>query len=82
MKAANGLEVNTMTNKTTSPRIRLNEALRILGCSKTHLYDLHHRRLLLRRTDGKRFTYWIRAEVEAFALGLNPYENANEASAS
>ena len=71
-----------MNNNTISPRIRLNQVLSILGCSKTHLYDLHRRRLLLRRTEGKRFTYWIRSEVEAFALGQNPYEGTNEASAS
>ncbi len=69
-------------NNTISPRIRRDEACLILGCSKTHLYDLHNRRLLLRRTEGKRFTYWIRSEVEAFALGQNPYEGTNEASAS
>ena len=60
---------------TESPRIRIKEVQRILGCSKGHVYDLHNRRLLIKRADGKRFTYWIRSEVEALACGLNPYES-------
>ncbi len=66
-----------MADNIISPRLRIKEVQQILGCSKTHVYDLHNRRLLIRRTDGRRFTYWIRAEVEAFALGLNPYDNTD-----
>lgn len=65
----------TMADIIKSPRIRIKEVMQILGCSKTHVYDLHNRRLLLRRTEGTRFTYWLRAEVEAFARGLNPYDD-------
>lgn len=75
-------EVNTMTNYILSPRMRLDEVVTYLNCSKSHVYDLHRRRLLIRRKEGARFTYWIRSEVEAFALGQNPYEGTNETSAS
>lgn len=66
-----------MADNFISPRLRIKEVQQILRCSKTHVYDLHNRRLLLRRTDGRRFTYWIRSEVEAYALGLNPYDNTD-----
>ena len=62
---------------TVSPRMRIDEVTSYLRCSKTHLYALHKRRLLIRRTEGRRFSYWVRAEVEAFAIGFNPYEQAD-----
>ena len=65
-----------------TPRMRIKAVTKKLGCSKSHLYDLHKRRLLIRRTEGRRFSYWIRSEVEAFAIGLNPYERTDEVSAS
>lgn len=61
-------------NSNVCPRIRIKEVQQILGCSKTHVYDLHKRHVLLKRTEGSRFTYWLRSEVEAVAIGLNPYQ--------
>lgn len=66
-----------MREQPISPRMRINEVTEYLRCSKTHLYALHKRRLLIRRTEGRRFAYWIRAEVEAFALGQTPCEQAD-----
>ncbi len=63
-----------MSTNFVSPRIRIKEVQQILGCSKTHVYDLHKRRLLIRHKEGYRFTYWIRSEVEALARGINPYD--------
>lgn len=63
-----------MSNTIKSPRLRIKEVQEILRCSKSHVYRLHNRRLLIRRTEGTRFTYWLRSEVEAFARGENPYE--------
>ena len=56
-----------------SIRLREKEVCRILCCSKSHLYRLHKQGRLLRRKEGYKFTYWIRKEVEAYAMGINPY---------
>ena len=71
-----------MTNYIVSPRMRIDEVTAYLNCSRSHLYALNKRGLLRKRTDGARFTYWLRSEVEAFALGLAPYEHTDEADAS
>ena len=57
----------------SSIRLREREVCQLLCCSKSHLYRLHKQGKLLRRKEGYKFTYWIRKEVEAYAMGINPY---------
>ncbi len=64
-----------MSTTIIPPRIRIREVMQMLACSKSHVYRLHERRLLIRHKEGRRFAYWIRSEVEAFARGINPYEH-------
>ena len=59
-----------------SIRLREREVCQILCCSKSHLYRLHKQGRLLRRKEGYKFTYWLRKEVEAYAMGINPYPAA------
>lgn len=61
-----------MSNK--SPRMRIGEVCECLKCSRDHVYKLNRLGKLKKRNDGLRFAFWIRNEVEKFALGENPYE--------
>lgn len=59
-----------------SVRLRERDVCEILSCSKSHLYRLHKQGRLLRYKEGYKFTYWLRREVEAYALGINPYADS------
>ncbi len=56
-----------MSESVQSPRMRAPEVCAVLLCSRDHLYKLHKRGLLHKYNDGKRFAYWLREEVMAYA---------------
>lgn len=55
--------------ETLSPRMRAPEVCAVLRCSRNHLYKLDKLGKLRKRNEGLRFAYWLRAEVEAYAVG-------------
>lgn len=61
-----------------SIRLRMPEVCQILQCSRDHVYRLNRQGRLKKRNDSPRLSYWIRAEVEAFAKGLDPYAGKTE----
>ena len=64
---------------TQSPRMRLPEVLATLLCSRAHLYELNKRGVLRKYNDGRRFAYWLRSEVMAYAVGKSPSTEGGEA---
>ena len=60
-----------------SPRLRANEVCALLRCSRAHLYRLHKTGRLSKYNDGIRFTYWLRSEVMAFAVGAGREERGD-----
>lgn len=52
-----------------SPRMRIDEVCAYLKCSQNFLYKLNRAGKLKKYNDGRRFTYWLRTEVEAYAIG-------------
>lgn len=52
-----------------SPRMRAPEVCAMLLCSRDHLYKLHRQGKLHKYNEGVRFAYWLRSEVEAYAVG-------------
>ena len=61
-----------------SPRMRAKEVCAVLQCSRDFLYKLNRRGALKKLNDGIRFTYWLRDEVMAYAVGGN---NASDPTA-
>ena len=64
-----------------SIRLRMPEVCQILQCSRDHVYRLNRQGRLKKRNDSPRLSYWIRAEVEAFAKGLDPYAGQDNTQA-
>ena len=62
-----------------SPRMRAPEVCALLCCSRSFLYSLHKRGLLRKYNDGRRFVYWLRSEVMAFAVGAGRKEEEGNA---
>ena len=60
----------------TSPRLRIAEVCALLRCSRDYVYKLNRRGQLKKYSDGLRFSYWLREEVEAYARGGKPEEVA------
>ena len=65
-----------MSEHIQSPRMRAPEVRAVLLCFRDHLYKLHKRGLLRKYNDGRRFTYWLRDEVMAYAVGKSPSAGA------
>ena len=63
-----------------SIRMRAKEVCQVLACSRDMLYRLNKQGRLRKYTEGKKFAYWLRSEVEAYAQGLDPYAGQAEAS--
>ena len=63
-----------------SVRMRWREVAAMLGCSRSFLYQLHKAGKLPMHHEGLRFTFWLRPEVEAYAMGKPVAGNGGEAS--
>lgn len=64
-----------------SKRLRMPEVRAILRCSKSHVYRLNETGKLKKYNDGSHYAYWLRDEVEAFAIG-NPLPFGKQSDSS
>ena len=67
MKNQQIAEINQL--KALSPRLRIAEVCAILKCSRDHVYALNRRGLPRKYNEGLRFSFWLRDEVMAYAVG-------------
>lgn len=61
-----------------SIRMRAKEVCHVLACSRDMLYRLNKRGKLRKYAEGKKFAYWLRSEVLAYAEGRDPYAGQKE----
>ena len=64
-----------------SPRIRVKEVAALLGCSVSTVWTWAKKGIIpAPQRVGGRFTYWLRADIEAAATAdLNTFKEAGEA---
>ena len=62
-----------------SIRMRAKEVCEVLQCSRDLLYTLNRKGKLRKYSEGARFVFWLRSEVESYARGENPYAGQDNA---